>query len=451
MTALQLLQKAGFITVNTIADGHCLFDAIRKSCALQLPNFKHGQDMFFIIFKTMFESFMHIEEYLPFFNSNNPKQDFISSMQDYILFRHFDNQFCDIAPNIIANALDVTLNVIDVQQNGSLIFHEITPRSGFMKNKCLYVLKQSDHYKALDIDSQFTKSTYKEIKQPIYVNDTCQYAVSVSNPFDVLQCEDTNVAIAEEDEQHITVRREAKKNGNKNKKRVIPKDTSSLCDNNCDTMMSNHIETITSVHRQAQPKEKFRHKVIKRIGVVSQTNQVKNIVIGSSLVRGIGLELYKLGDGGSVCFTNPGCKIIDVAPRIKNMIPLNFCGTVSLLLGGNDCECTNAEKVTDNYEQLILDIMSFAPCAQILLCAIPPRGNSEYLCYKINTVNCNLHFFATFHANVHFLDNVLQESQNHFKTDNIHFTDAGRQLFAKTLNQMLGSVNFHRPLKRMCG
>ena len=72
-----------------------------------------------------------------------------------------------------------------------------------------------------------------------------------------------------------------------------------------------------------------------------QRNQV--IVIGTSLVRGLSLELNKLGHD-AIGYTNPGCRIEHIMPRVNGMVPHKFVGTLLLLCAGNDCEVKSASK-----------------------------------------------------------------------------------------------------------
>jgi hypothetical protein len=69
------------------------------------------------------------------------------------------------------------------------------------------------------------------------------------------------------------------------------------------------------------------------------------IFIGTSLVRGIGLELNKLGLD-AIGYCNPGCCIEHISPRILNMIPKSYEGAVALQMAGNDCEQHEAKYIT---------------------------------------------------------------------------------------------------------
>ena len=175
---------------------------------------------------------------------------------------------------------------------------------------------------------------------------------------------------------------------------------------------------------------------------VKATKRKEAIVIGSSLVRDVGVDLNNLGHE-AISYTNPGCCITHIVHRIKYFVPRNYTGNVTLLRAGNDCEISGAEEVINMYEKLIESVKKQAPDCNLILTAIPPRPGSDFLKYKIGQVNCYLHYVAVHDENIDFLENVPDNSNLHFKHDNLHFNTFGRKLFSSRLSKLLTSRKTH--------
>ena len=126
---------------------------------------------------------------------------------------------------------------------------------------------------------------------------------------------------------------------------------------------------------------------------IQPSQEVDNLVIGTSLVHDVGLELNYLGHY-AMSYSSPGCHIRHILHRVSCMIHKNFTGNITLLCGGNDCEVFGAKEVIVFYEELIEAVHTQAPDCRLLLCAIPPRTGSNCMAYKICEVNCFLLYVA---------------------------------------------------------
>jgi hypothetical protein len=211
--------------------------------------------------------------------------------------------------------------------------------------------------------------------------------------------------------------------------------------------------------RQRQSKSSSNVNHVNLVDVVqSQTleNQIhseKNvgkkdvIVIGTSLVRGVGVMLND-DRLDVVTYTNPGCSIRHIHPRIKHMIPEGFDGSLVLQVGGNDCSDNDSEKVINAYDMLLNDVKRLIPNANIFVCAIPPRRGSDYLRYKIQNVNKFLHFRSTFDDKMTFIDCVLFDKKLHFRKDGVHFNAYGREIYVSNLRLVLTKFFRMAPLRK---
>ena len=85
------------------------------------------------------------------------------------------------------------------------------------------------------------------------------------------------------------------------------------------------------------------------------------LVIGTSLVRGLGIKLTNLGANATVC-SYQGQDIPYIRSRIPYVVSRrNPPEQVVLQCSGNDCEHTEASYVTSQYECLISEIQQILP------------------------------------------------------------------------------------------
>jgi hypothetical protein len=213
--------------------------------------------------------------------------------------------------------------------------------------------------------------------------------------------------------------------------------------------------TIAKASRPGQKKQnksKPHSKTINKSNLVNVTEtKVKTvanatckkdvIIIGTSLVREVSLKLNcdKLN---VLSYTNAGCSICHIHPRIKQMIPSNFDGSLVLQMGGNDCSKNDSEYVVNAYDSLLNDIKMFVPNADIYVSAVPPRRGGSYLNYKIRNVNQFLHFRSTCDEKITFIECPVFDKRLHFRKDGVHFNTYGRAIYVSNLKNIL-CKNFH--------
>ena len=82
-----------------------------------------------------------------------------------------------------------------------------------------------------------------------------------------------------------------------------------------------------------------------------------------------GGELHKF-DGNAASYTYAGTKIGHIHSCIPHVI---------LQCGGNDAEVERADPVMRNYEQLLNNVRNRYPDASIVVCTVPPRGETQYV------------------------------------------------------------------------
>ena len=169
------------------------------------------------------------------------------------------------------------------------------------------------------------------------------------------------------------------------------------------------------------------------------------LVIGTSLVRGLGVKLTNLGANATVC-SYPGQDIPYIRSRIPYLVSRrNPPEQVVLQCGGNDCEQTEASYVTSQYECLISEIQQYCPNVHIILSTIPPRGNNAMVLKNIDSVNTWLNYRTRRGDNVRTVK-VCPQLTTSFKKDMVHFNGKGLAYYAKRL---VGHIqNFHRPSER---
>ena len=137
--------------VKTLGDGHCLIHAIRGTC-IQHPstNISTLTDSHSIKCAIFNETVTNIERYSPFFI---PPEDthyaIFRSLRRYLTNKEYHNQFGDVVVQIIACALKIHLNILDVDTAGTVHLREITP--DLHQYSCpepVFIYRRSDHFSA---------------------------------------------------------------------------------------------------------------------------------------------------------------------------------------------------------------------------------------------------------------------------------------------------------------
>ena len=167
---------------------------------------------------------------------------------------------------------------------------------------------------------------------------------------------------------------------------------------------------------------------------MESTSNCDTIVVGTSHVRGLGLALNTRGIN-SVCYTNPGCSLKHITPRIKHMVPRGFTGRVVLQVGGNDLSNICSESTITQYDHLLAKLYEHAPSCQIYICAIPPRRCNSFN-YKKGVVNEYLQLTCYLTQNLFFIDCPDYELR-HFKRDGVHLNHYGFIMYVENLSSSL--------------
>ena len=166
------------------------------------------------------------------------------------------------------------------------------------------------------------------------------------------------------------------------------------------------------------------------------------LVIGISLVRGLGVKLANLG-ANAVVYSYPGQYIPYIRSRIPHLVSCrNPPEQVVLQCGGNDSEHMDVSHVTSQFECLIREIKQYCPNALIILSTIPPRGDNSVVLNNINSVNSWLTHRAGRGDNVRTVK-ICPQLTTSFKKDMVHLNGKGLAYYARRL---VGHIqNFHRP------
>ena len=164
-------------------------------------------------------------------------------------------------------------------------------------------------------------------------------------------------------------------------------------------------------------------------------------VIGTSLTRGLGGRLNKLGISNTT-HTYAGAEIPLIRSRVPHIFPRSNQPTcVVLQCGGNDSEKRSADEVIKQYDALINDVQYHCPTAHIALSKIPLRGNNADIWNKIDQINGYLENRATRGDGVMFID-ACPQSLSMFRKDLVHFSSRGMRFYAQSMYNKL--TNFTR-------
>ena len=170
-------------------------------------------------------------------------------------------------------------------------------------------------------------------------------------------------------------------------------------------------------------------------------NSPATIVVGTSLVRGLGSRLQSLGNNATT-FTYPGRDIPYIRGRIHKIVSKqNPPERIILQCGGNDAERVPADRVIYEYDGLVSEVRRCCPRAQVILSTIPSRGNKANVHHNIDTINSWLKRRSQYGDGVFCID-VCPQLPGHFKRDMTHFNSKGLNFYAKRLSGQMS--NFTR-------
>ena len=170
--------------------------------------------------------------------------------------------------------------------------------------------------------------------------------------------------------------------------------------------------------------------------VSSSNNSSETIIIGSSLISGLGPKLCSKGISAT-SFMYRGADIPTIQSRIRYILKADSNPKhIVLQVAGNDATKHESRTILTRYETLITDIISRCPNASVILCKVPPRSGTMKTISTINEINNHLDVFAQRFQNVSVVD-VCPQSVYHFKKDGTHFNKHGLDHYACQLAGVL--------------
>ena len=141
--------RKGMQLLPTLGDGHCLLHAVIGSWKLQMQSHILCPSLHSLKCDIFKESLNNREHYLSFISSrSHSNYDFMHSVKEYLLQKRYNNDYGDIIPAVIANALSLTIKILDVNDDGSLQEVVIKPRLPNSSGEIL-IHRQQEHYSSL--------------------------------------------------------------------------------------------------------------------------------------------------------------------------------------------------------------------------------------------------------------------------------------------------------------
>ena len=195
------------------------------------------------------------------------------------------------------------------------------------------------------------------------------------------------------------------------------------------------IQQPTQSHQsQAGPKSKtYAHALQERLP--------DTVVIGTSLVRGVGYRLRERGIDNCV-YCLPGAELPLVHKKLGDiLIPGKIPKNIIIHASGNDIGRHRTDMVVQEYDKLINTLKSKCPKSNIWLCKIPRRSHLSWLHGEIAKVNTFLQ--KSFHGekNVRFIDSCPEFGPRYFRRDMTHFTPHGVHVYGDKI--ACSMINFH--------
>ena len=167
-------------------------------------------------------------------------------------------------------------------------------------------------------------------------------------------------------------------------------------------------------------------------------------VIGTSIVRGVGLGLNKRGVD-ALTFTYPGCELPQITERISSILTKAYQpDTVVLQCGGNDLQNNRSPaKVMEQIDILVKEVRRCRPCATVVVNKIPPRGRHDVLLQSMSYVNNLISDMARDCKQTILCLDPCPKMFKYYANDEIHLNRSGKRFFVYQLAKSL--INFHWP------
>ena len=156
------------------------------------------------------------------------------------------------------------------------------------------------------------------------------------------------------------------------------------------------------------------------------------VVIGTSLVRGVGSRLVERGVDATV-YTYPGLELPHIQKSVINIFTPEYQPShVIIPCGGNDAATCPPHQVVREYERLVRTLEDVCPESTITLGLIPPRGTDPIIIGNIAKINTYISNRGKHGDRVVFC-NACPSDRQHFKRDLIHFNETGTNIFTDRL------------------
>ena len=184
---------------------------------------------------------------------------------------------------------------------------------------------------------------------------------------------------------------------------------------------------------QAGPKNKtYAHALQERLP--------DTVVIGTSLVRGVGDRLRERGIDNCV-YCLPGAELPLIHKKLGDiLIPGKIPKNIIIQAAGNDIGRHWTDMVVQEYDKLINTLKSKCPKSNIWLCKIPRRTHLSWLHSEIAKVNTFLQK-SSHGKNVRFIDSCPEFGPRYFRRDMTHFTPHGVHVYGDKI--ACSMINFH--------
>ena len=164
------------------------------------------------------------------------------------------------------------------------------------------------------------------------------------------------------------------------------------------------------------------------------------VVIGTSLVKGVGARLHQRGID-NIVYSFPGAHLPLIRDRLDTiLVPGKIPKNIVIQAAGNDVGHNRTDLVVKEYDKLIKDLRSRCPYSKIWLCKVPRRLQLSWLYSEIAKINTFLEH-SNHGKNVKFIDSCPEFGPRYFKKDMVHFNNKGVQVYGDKI--ACSVINFH--------
>ena len=163
------LSIADLDIVYSPSDGHCLLHSVVSSTNHQLKDNFTIEALRSLLYT---ESVTNINQYIQF--TTNPSRSLFSTyMRQYIIYKCYNNAYGDLAPVILANAINTTITVIN--ENHDHTIHETVIHPRVLTNRKIIIHRKAEHYNG-----------FKPKTHPVYSNINDKI---LNDPFNIVSSE----------------------------------------------------------------------------------------------------------------------------------------------------------------------------------------------------------------------------------------------------------------------